>query len=99
MAKRVKVIWTKEAEEQLEAFYRFVQKQWSTTVADGFLERIIEFEKIIERYPGAYVASHLHPNIRLGKIHKHVQVIYEIQEDRTYIVALIDNRSEISGPP
>lgn len=97
MAKRAKVIWTKQAEEQLEEFYRFVEKLRSTEVADRFLERIIEFEKDIERYPNMYVASDHHQSIRMGKVHKLVQVIYELIGDHIYIVGLIDNRSALSN--
>lgn len=93
MGESLSIKWSETAVEQLDNFYHLILHQWSFKEAEKFLDQVQEFEAIIASHPKAFIKSKRN-KYRIGLIHKHVSVVYEIAKSKILIVALIDNRSK-----
>jgi plasmid stabilization system protein ParE len=94
MAGPSRVEWTPEAREQLHRIHQFVQEQWSARIADRFLDLVMAFEDLILKYPHGFQASPMHPELRMGVIHRNVKAIYRVDADRVLILTLVDTRAD-----
>ena len=97
MAAPQKVEWTPEALDQLERIHAYVRGQWNQRIADRFITLVIEFEELIIRYPNGFPCSSLHPELRMGPIHRNVRAVYRVDADRILIITLLDNRADNSA--
>lgn len=96
MAGPQRVEWTPEALEQLERIHEYVRLQWNERIADRFLTLVMEFEDLILRYPGDFPRSSMHPDLRMGPVHRNVKAVYRVDPDRILMITLLDTRADNS---
>lgn len=97
MAVRKRIEWTPEAFEQLERVHHFVQRHWNERIADRVLSLVQEFGSLALRYPHAYPSSPVHPDLRMGEVHRNVKLICRVDPDRILIVTVLDTRADNSA--
>ena len=94
MAVEYRVIWSKEAVNDLEEIYDFILRKWSLKEAERLLDLIKEFEDVICIYPEGFKLSNSIEGVRIGQIHQNTTAIYRIQFETIEILTLFDNRRD-----
>ena len=95
MAVKYSVLWSKEANLQVERIFNFIKENWSDKEAENFLDLLFHFEKTISLFPNSFKTSKKFKDCRLGLVHKHVTAIYKIDCNQIIILTILDNRSKI----
>lgn len=95
MAAKYSVLWSKEANLQVERIFNFIKENWSDKEAENFLDLLFHFEKTIALFPNSFKTSKKFKDCRLGLVHKHVTAIYKIDGNQIIVLTIFDNRSKI----
>jgi addiction module RelE/StbE family toxin len=86
-----KIVWTNNAEEDLESIKNYLEKNWPDKVLLSFLDRLVSKLKHIEAFPEIGRPSENSYRRRLV-ITKHNLLIYSIQGEEIVIEAIFDTR-------
>ncbi|HRI62418.1 MAG TPA: type II toxin-antitoxin system RelE/ParE family toxin [Saprospiraceae bacterium] len=92
----MKIIFTDEAQGQLDELLYYLETEWSPRIRARFLTRLQSFLAIIERMPKAFQATEFPAaeNARRCVVVPQVSVYYQIDEANQQIIILTirDNR-------
>jgi len=94
MASECKVVWTKEAEQQLDDLHAFILLRWTHREATNMLLAVKACEEMISRHPQAFREAPQRPECRLALAHPNLTVVYRHQADEVVILSVFDNRSD-----
>jgi plasmid stabilization system protein ParE len=83
---------------KLDKLLAYLQKEWSITIANDFLDRLEEKIKIIKYLPTRGRTTAIE-NTRSILITKHNQVYYRIEENKSIIINMIDTRKNPKKNP
>jgi plasmid stabilization system protein ParE len=76
-----KIIYKKRFLNKLDKLLAYLQKEWTTVIANEFLDKLEEKIKIIKLYPASGNITAI-KNTRSILIIKHNRVYYRIEEDK-----------------
>ena len=93
MAEPLRIEWSQNASDQLDIFYNYLLKEWSFKEAEKFFDQVQEFELTVAYFPKSFIQSKRMKRYRIGLVHPHISVIYEVKKNVVIVIALIDNRS------
>lgn len=94
MASEVVVVWTAEAEQNLDDIKEFMLLRWSDREVTRMLRSIKDCEAIISRHPDIFKESSMRPGCRLALVHPNLTMVYQIIPDGIAIINLFDNRMD-----
>jgi len=94
MASDIPVIWTVEAEDNLDELRDFLLQRWTNKEVFRMLQAIKACESIIAKHPEAFKESSLRPGCRLALAHPNLTMVYRYEAEQIVVVALFDNRAD-----
>jgi plasmid stabilization system protein ParE len=94
MASELKVVWTDEAERQLDDLYSFILLRWTEREAMNMLLAVKTFEETIAKHPEAFREAPQRPGCRLALAHPNLTMVYRHRADEIIILSVFDNRSD-----
>jgi plasmid stabilization system protein ParE len=86
------LIWSPEAESDLEKILEYLEENWSESVIHNFLKELFEALDWIVDNPEVFMFSINSSNIRKFVLSKHHTIYFEIQEDQIGLLRIFDNR-------
>ncbi len=94
MASERKVVWTNEAERQLDELYSFIVFRWTEREAMNMLLAVKACEEMLAKHPEAFREAPQRPGCRLALAHPNLTVVYRHQAHEVIILSVFDNRSD-----
>lgn len=91
------VVITDIATEDIENISRFLQNNYSNKVKLDFLVRLSEKLLLIEKMPFMYPTSNNNPRVRRCIVHRNVACFYEVDDEKIYILSILDTRTDPKG--
>lgn len=88
----LKVIWSEEAENNLNEISECILESWNEKILQEFLGKLNYCIKQIQQFPELFPASLVAYKIRKCVITKQVSLFYIISKSGIEIAALFDNR-------
>lgn len=79
---------------RLDSIKAYLELEWSENISSQFFQKLNERLKTIEQNPFIYPASEKDIKLRKCVISKQTSLYYEIQDDRIYVLDVIDNRQD-----
>ena len=92
----MKVIWSDTAKSTYEALIDFIIAQWNIDVAENLEDRINKLIDLLSKNKFLCPSSKNSKGLRKCVIHPNASLFYKALDDSIVIVAIIDNRMEIS---
>ena len=89
------IVLSSEASRQLTDLFSYLEEEWSLIVRRKFQKKLDRSLKVIKLSPNAFPASIIFPECRRCIVTKQTSIIYKIQENTIFIVAVFDNRREV----
>lgn len=89
-----RIIWTKNAGEDLKEIVSYLKKDWSSEVLQNFINELYSKLDVISNYPHAGKASLKEKSIRKIVITKHNVLYYKFEDDVIILLDFFDTRSE-----
>jgi plasmid stabilization system protein ParE len=86
-----KIIYKKRFLNKLDKLLAYLQKEWSITIANEFLDKLEEKIKVIKHQPATGTTTAIE-NTRSILISKHNRVYYRIEENKIIIINMVDTR-------
>ena len=93
------LIYSRDALEQIQAVWSYIDENLSSQAADNLLERIDAKVEWIRKYPEAGHLSEASAQIRYVLVDNHRRLYYEIGEELITITALFDTRQDPKKRP
>ncbi len=93
MVSRIQVVWTAEAENNLEEICDFLLQRWTQKEVFQLLQAIKGCESVIAKHPKAFKESSLRPKCRLALVHPNLTMVYKVEDRQIIIIALFENRA------
>lgn len=88
----IKIIWTKQASENLENITRYLIDSWSYDSALKFKEKLNDVVDTISTYPNIGKESEKRKNVQNYLITKQNSIFYQYKDDTIIILDVFDNR-------
>jgi plasmid stabilization system protein ParE len=90
----VEIIWSKEADNDLDKLKDYLLANWGQVVLTDFLEKLIESIELVSAKPNTFAKYTEHWNIRKVVITKHNTLFYRFESNRIEIVRIFDTRQD-----
>ncbi len=84
----VEVLWTDRAKLTFNSIVDYLHDKWTHKEVENFIGRTSHFISTIMKYPEMCRASRKRPNIRIGIITRHTQIVYHFKPRKKQIVIL-----------
>jgi plasmid stabilization system protein ParE len=88
----VEIIWSKEADSDLDKLKDYLLTNWGQVVLTDFIEKLIESIELVSANPNTFARIPEHWNIRKVLITKHNTLFYWYDNNRIEIVRIFDTR-------
>ena len=92
----VSVFWTDRALQNAIAIRRYLTIEFSAREVDKFLSLLSAFEIAVSAFPALYPMSSIKPGIRRAVLNKAVSVFYRIHKHQIEVLAILDNRCDLT---
>jgi len=92
MKNTFEIIWTNEAKSRLDSIHEYLAHNWSVKEVAGFYDKLEKKIGMISKNPYYFVTSTIKKTIKRCVVTDQVSIIFEIDDNRIVILALIDNR-------
>ena len=93
------VIFSKDALEQIQAVWRYIDENLSSQAAESLLEQIDGKVEWIRKHPETGHLSEHSPQVRYVLVGKHRRLYYEIGDELITIAAFFDTRQDPAKRP
>lgn len=90
-----RIIWTKNAREDLKAIIKYLKEEWSLTVAEKFIIDVYQKIDLISNFPFSGIKSFKNKSVRKIVITRHNSLYYKIEEDKIRLLDFFDNRQDL----
>lgn len=94
MTNGYKVIWSKEAYNNLEAIINYFEAIWTEQELRKFVVKLEKRINLIAQRPQIFPLSHHQSNIRRSVLSKQTTIYYKIRQRKIEIVSLFDTRQD-----
>ena len=86
-----KVLWTKEANENLSKVIKYLEENWTEKEIKKFLTKLDKHISLIRTQPDSFPKSNNY-NVRRSVLTKQITLYYSIRQETLFIVSIFDNR-------
>lgn len=86
------VIWSAESLQSAKRIHRYISLGFSAREVRNFEDLLVEFELLVEKFPGMYPRSDRYPHLRRAVLSKRLTLFYKTEIDEITVVYLKDNR-------
>jgi len=90
----VEIIWSEEADSDLEKLKDYLLEHWGQEVLFNFLQKLIESIDIIIANPNTFTKYSEYWNVRRVVMTKHNTLFYRFENDKIEIVRIFDTRQD-----
>ena len=91
------IVWTDRAIQNTIAIKLYLSANFSSKEFEHFLSILQTFEITVCTFPEIYPKSTIKKNIRRAVISKVLSVFYRIRKGKIEVLAILDNRCDISN--
>jgi len=88
----LRVVWTKEAEDQLDEIIAYLESNWTNREISNFFERLEKSINQIRTNPNTFKNSERKPNTKEFQLSKQTTLFYSFDERTVNILLLWSNR-------
>ncbi len=99
MANENEIIWSFEANSNLETIVHYLQSEWTEKEVQKFIFKLNKALLLITSRPQLFRLTNKRKGIRKFVLTKHTSIFYLQQKSFIYIVALFDNRQDPKKTP
>lgn len=89
-----KIIWTRNALDDLEELKTYLETHWPEAVLIQFLNTLVDKVKLLQEIPEIGRSSSIHKNRRRVSLTKHNILIYSVQGETIIIESIFDTRQD-----
>lgn len=89
-----KILWTKEANNNLESILKYLEENWTVKEIRKFSQKLNTRINIIKQNPKAYPFLISKIELRKSVLTRQTTIYYKVKKDSIIIVALFDNRKK-----
>jgi plasmid stabilization system protein ParE len=86
-----KVLWTKEASENLSKVIKYLEENWTEKEIKKFLTKLDKHISLIRTQPDSFPKANNY-NVRRSVLTKQITLYYSISQETLFIVSIFDNR-------
>lgn len=90
------IFWSARAEIHYENIKNYLLETFSSKEVSKLNLMLQKFETTISLFPKMYPVSKEKPSLRRAVLNKQLSVIYSIRKEEIQILALLDNRQDVS---
>lgn len=90
------IIWTDNAREDLKSIFKFLRDDWSTVIADKFLEECEIKIDLISHFPYIGIQSEKIKSVHRILITKHNALYYKVEANKIILLDFFDTRQNPS---
>jgi plasmid stabilization system protein ParE len=94
--KIVSVLWTDRALQDAISIKKYLQHTFSDKEVENFLSLLSSFEIAASAFPELYPSSSAKRGVKRAILSKVVSVFYRIRKNNIEVLAILDNRRELS---
>ena len=92
MKNGLKIKWTLNAQNELNAIYDYLEENWTIREIINFSTELERVLSIICKFPHIFPASLAKKSVRRCVISKQTSLYYKISKNQIVIISLFDNR-------
>jgi plasmid stabilization system protein ParE len=96
MTSGYKVVWSEEANKNLEQIIDYLEKEWTEKEIGNFFGKLEKTITLISKKPNLFRITNKRKNIHKCVLIKQVSIYYKHSKDTVYIISLFDNRQHPS---
>ncbi|RIJ50439.1 type II toxin-antitoxin system RelE/ParE family toxin [Maribellus luteus] len=90
-----KLIWTKEAVDNLEKILSYLEEKWTERETQQFKKRLSKQLELILQFPEMFPVSTYNPKLRKAVLSKQTTLFYKLDGERLYLVSIFVNLQDI----
>jgi plasmid stabilization system protein ParE len=94
MRSGLKIEWTFNAQNELNAIYDYLEQNWTSREIERFSKRLENQLYLIARFPFICQVSEKNKPVRRCVLTKQTSFYYQVKKDRIIIITLYDNRRD-----
>jgi len=95
-SKNISILWTDRALQNAISIKKYLVQEFSEKEAENFLTLLIAFEIAITAFPKLYPASSIKRGVRRAVLNKVLSIFYRIRKKEIEVLAILDNRCDLS---
>lgn len=89
-----KILWTKEANDNLDSILKYLEENWTEKEIRKFAQKLNTRINIIKQNPKAFPFLISKIELRKSVLTRQTTIYYKVKKDSIVIVALFDNRKK-----
>lgn len=93
---KLKVVWTSASLFHSTRIKKYLLKEFSEKEVNHFYALLSSFEEMISLFPKLYPETKKKNKIRRAVLSKELSVFYAIKQKQIYVLAVLDNRCDLS---
>jgi len=90
------VYWSEQSLNNAIRIESYLRENFTVKEIIRFHIKLQTFEEAVSNYPKLYPEANVHSSLRRAVLSKQLSVYYKITDDRIEVVAILDNRCDIS---
>lgn len=90
-----KIVWTKEAINNLEEILNYLIERWSQKEVDNFKRKLSNQIGLIGVFPKMFPQSINNPKLRKAVLSKQTSIFYQIKNNTIYLVYIFVNSKDV----
>ena len=90
------VLYSERALQNAISIKNYLQNNFSKKEVDVFFALLQSFEAVVKEFPKLYSATSRKKNIRRAVLSKQLSVFYRVNNSNIEVLAMLDNRCDIS---
>lgn len=94
MANENEIIWTAEANSNLDTIVQYLRSEWTEKEVQKFITKLNKAILLIASRPQLFRLTNKRKGLRKFVLTKHTSIFYLQKKSYIYIVALFDNRQD-----
>jgi plasmid stabilization system protein ParE len=95
-SKNISVLWTDRSLQNAISIKQYLIQQFSEREVENFLALLIAFEIAVTAFPKLYPVSSIKRGLRRAVLSKVLSVFYRVKKNNIEVLAIIDNRCDLS---
>jgi len=96
-SKVVSIVWTERSLQNAVSIKKYLSTHFSVKEVDHFYAILQNFEIVVCAFPELYPHSLIQKSIRCAVLSKVLSAYYRIHKGKIEVIALLDNRCDISN--
>ena len=94
--KELPVLWSNRSLQNSLSIKKYIAHNFSQKEVDNFFALLFAFEKAVSFFPKLYPFSNQQREIRRAVLSKELSAFYRIADSKIQVLAVLDNRCDLS---